>query len=236
MPALTTTNGAALALTALVLSAWSLQTAHSFVAHPGTTCNVADLGHAAPSQTLLSSSVVGVEPSSALDADIAADAEISIKKRGTSKQRGKFHAGVYDKPIVLLGCSGGNDEIARLANSLSKSAEDAGATTGISSSTGNHVTISTPSDLTSIQAKIDRGELDRSHVIIVDFAASSAETTTCLTDAAKSLYADSGLLSIYVNVHPAKSQMSEEDVLLKSQLESTVFLPNTDYELSFLSG
>ena len=172
------------------------------------------------------------ESSSVLDADIAVDAEISTKKRGSSKQRGKFHADVYDKPIVLLGSSGGNDEIARLANSLSKSVTGAGTGTTVSSSTGNQITISTPSDLTSIQAKIDRGELDRSHVIVVDFAASSAETTTYLIDAAKSLYADSGLLSICVNVHPAKSQMSEEDVLLKSQLESTVFLPNTDTSLS----
>lgn len=171
------------------------------------------------------------ESSSVLGADIVVDAEISTKKRGSSKQRGKFHADVYDKPIVLLGSSGGNDEIARLANSLSNSATGAGTGTTVSSSTGNQITISTPSDLTSIQANIDRGELDRSHVIVVDFAASSAETTTYLIDAAKSLYADSGLLSIYVNVHPAKSQMSEEDVLLKSQLESTVFLPNTDYEL-----
>lgn len=235
----------AIALATLVWSAWSLPAASSFVANQAVVgrggCGTPACASFA-AKTLLSTSVVSMESSSSstttavLDADVAADAEIGAGQRRRQeqqeqrpmpiRQRGMFHSEVYDKPIVLLGCSGGNDELSRLANSLSKPTINGGSTVG-----SPIITISTPSDLSSIQAKIDRGELDRSHVIVVDFAASSSETTAYLTEAARSLYADSGLLSVYINVHPSKSQMSEDDALLRSQLESAVFLSNTDFEL-----
>ena len=147
-------------------------------------------------------------------------------KEKEKKQRGKFHPDVYDKPIVLLGCSGGNDEIGRLAKSLAKSLGGQTITAGTSDY-----------DLSSIQSQIDAKQLTRSDVIVLDFGSSNdvesdgSDVGVDLSSLAQSLYTDSGLLSIYINVHPEQSQMSFDTSIIKSQLEPSIFLPYTDYEL-----
>lgn len=158
---------------------------------------------------------------------VTATATTSTPRLGTklATQRGKFQSDHYDKPIVLLGCSGSGDELRRLAFNLSPphSSSSAAATAAVMASDLSE------DDLWLLQ---DPGLLLKSSVIIVDFAHADSSSYPALTHLAQTLYQDKNMLSVYINVHPDSSQMSEPAKKVKSSLENSVFIPYTDFELT----
>jgi len=223
-------------------------TCHAFVGRYGPTRSRMRPTVSVPSQSAnqLQSS------SSSSTAETAAAAAAP----STPPRTGKFQSGTYDAPIVLLGISGPGSELTRLAShlvaTLSKtSSGDAGGgvtgavlpTLGSSATSGSGqggaVTL-TPS---LIREQIESGILTRSSVIVVDFGHpafnplsrfSSSEATKLtqrMIELAQSLYEDMGLLSIYVNVHPEFGALSEEAVKRREELEESVLIKYSDYEI-----
>ena len=141
-------------------------------------------------------------------------------------RKNKFQDDIYDKPIVLIGCSGNGNEIERLGTSI------------VAMMTGNQNvakdSVIQGKDLDAIELidKIANKELDRSNVIAIDFNSPENGNSNAmkLEALAKACY-EQGLLAIYSNIHPLSSEMSPEGQELKKNLEENVFTRNTDYEI-----
>ena len=134
----------------------------------------------------------------------------------------------YDKPILLIGCSGAGDELKRVAGALLR--EHSNANTGadgiVSLSEGNSI----------LEAMKDK-TLGWPQLILADFAdkvfdaSDSSQLQHRVTKAIQSLYNDYGILSIFVNVHPENSKMSKDAADRKMKLEENFFVTFSDYEL-----
>jgi pentafunctional AROM polypeptide len=133
----------------------------------------------------------------------------------SSVERNMFHD--YDKPILLVGCSGKGNELNRLAEAfLSENFPDA---------TGG-VVKPTEDLLNSIEQK----EVSWPNIVVVDFSDSDSGDSH-YSDIAKSLYEESGLLSFYVNVDSEEGNMNSEVKNKKTELEENIFVNYSDYEL-----
>eukprot|EP00559_Dactyliosolen_fragilissimus_P002925 CAMPEP_0184860220 /NCGR_PEP_ID=MMETSP0580-20130426/5157_1 /TAXON_ID=1118495 /ORGANISM="Dactyliosolen fragilissimus" /LENGTH=1088 /DNA_ID=CAMNT_0027357255 /DNA_START=547 /DNA_END=3816 /DNA_ORIENTATION=- len=200
---------------------------------------------------------------------------------------GKFQQGIYNKPIVLIGCGGAGDELNRLASSIvtnlgtdssssSKARsilmdmEEESSASSLSQSNNNNnnnnnnnkkrggiipttgsnargtwvLSHSDIQPLLSSDSSNKKHQLDKSSVVVLDFDApsfqveegkNSKKLTQHLTNLAKALYEDEGLLAIYVNVHPNESNMSRAGKERKIELESAVFDKYSDYEICIKS-
>jgi len=156
--------------------------------------------------------------------DSSSSSSLSLPN-GTTRQN-KFQNGIYKKPIVLIGCRGAGDELMRLANSII-----------VSTTNGNGKILT---NLETLEEMKDTTTLDSSHVLVLDFdaagytveeEATTSELTTDLSDLAKALYEDEGMLVVYVNVHPEEGNMSSTGRGRKEQLEKDVFRKYSDYEI-----
>jgi hypothetical protein len=132
-----------------------------------------------------------------------------------SSERNMFQD--YDKPILLLGCSGEGKELTRLAESfLSENFPD--VTEGVVKPTDN------------LLGSVAHNQYGWPNIIVVDFSdPSSVESDYAKT--AKSLYEDGELLSIYVNVDSDEGNMSSIVKDRKAKFEEDVFIKYSDYEL-----
>ncbi|KAL3945537.1 MAG: hypothetical protein SGBAC_000361 [Bacillariaceae sp.] len=123
----------------------------------------------------------------------------------------------YDKPIVLVGCSGEGDELNRLAESfLEENFPQAPLDI-----------IKPTSDISSV---ISSSGLGWPSVVVVDFSAAAPDDLD-LAEVTRSLYEDNALLSIYVNVDAEEGKMSADIEMKKSELDESLFLKFSDYEL-----
>lgn len=138
----------------------------------------------------------------------------------TSLRKNKFQGDTYEKPIVLIGCSGKGNELGRLGSSI------------LSMLNGKSIVNGLDLDAEEFVNKLRGKELDRSHVIVIDFNSSEGDSAQAdkLTSLAKACYAED-LLAIYTNVHPTGSDMSVKGQELKKTLEDTVFDKYSDYEI-----
>ncbi|GAX19938.1 3-dehydroquinate dehydratase / shikimate dehydrogenase [Fistulifera solaris] len=138
--------------------------------------------------------------------------------------RNIFHE--YDKPIVLIGMSSekGN-ELNRLANYLIQTPLKTSQLIPLMDDTGN---------LRPIQDIVEHSH--GPDIAVIDFRQvqtgkdSNQMTQVDLSDLVKA-FCESGHLAIYVNVEPSSSEMSKEARALKEQIEESVLVPNSDYEL-----
>ena len=135
-----------------------------------------------------------------------------------SSERNMFHD--YDKPILLIGCSGEGNELNRLAESF-LSENFPGLEDGI-------IKLSDDNLLSSINGKKYRWP----NIIVADFKeAEGSDIESQYSDMTEGLYGKSGLLSIYVNVDPDGGSMKSALKERKLRLEESVFVENSDYEL-----
>lgn len=142
-------------------------------------------------------------------------------------QKNKFQGDSYDKPIVLIGCSGRGNELERLGSSLTTMLSD-----GLK--VGNDAVINGQNlDVADFKEKLKEKRLDRSNVIVIDFNPASSESSgdvEKLKALAKASY-EEGLLTIYTNVDPIGSDMPPSALELKKSIEHDVFIKLSDYEL-----
>jgi len=171
----------------------------------------------------------------------------------------KFQGGIYDKPIVLIGCSGAGDELNRLAayGSADSTAQrvleqleenENTAEMNKSSDKKNTIIPSVGTDTRGswvlsypdLEGMIKNKIIDRSNVIVLDFDAPSfnlnggeneKKLMAHLSSLAKSLYEQDDMLSIYINVHPEEGLMSKKGSERRASLEKEVFRKYSDYEL-----
>lgn len=135
----------------------------------------------------------------------------------------------YYKPLVLMGSSGSGKELQKLANSLIS--QHFG-------SQGGKIVKVLQDDATSLLSAEDiLSQNNWPDIVVLDFSeadwlqADGKEMAQVeYTKLAKSLY-ENGLLSVYVNVDPSSSGMTEDASAIKSQLEESVFVQNSDYEI-----
>lgn len=181
--------------------------------------------------------------------------------QSTDGRVNKFQNGVYDKPIVLIGCRGAGDELNRLASSfistsspnsaaqtiLDNSNPDSSSSSSTSSNKKNSIIpavgtdsrgtwVLSPSDL---QEFIDTQTIDNSNVIVLDFDHSvfhvdegkNAKKLTQHLSALAQALYENDLLVMYVNVGAESSGMSLQGKERKEQLENDVFIAYSDYEI-----
>ena len=210
----------------MVLASLSLlsSTSTSFTLNPSkaTTANL-PWGVSA-SKTCPSSSITKMTPrSSSIQSTLL---HLSSAISTTSDRRhNKFQGDIYDKPIVLTGCSGNGNELQRLGSSIVSMMNN-----GHSSSTlgTKFIVNGLDLDVDQLKEKLDGKNIDRSNVIIIDFKdATNVESLTSLT---KTCY-EENMLVIYTNVHPIASEMSTSSQELKNSLEGSIFTKYSDYEL-----
>lgn len=167
---------------------------------------------------------------------------------GSDGERNIFHD--YDKPIVLLGFSSAGNELVRLAESLLSQYFTASTTTEESSASAINqgiIQLSSLDDsggLSLLETKeligsIQNKEYRWPNIVVVDLGDPllsaqdgkyAANIESHYQDVAASLYQE-GLLSVYVNVDPESSDMSDSSRNRKEQLEKNVLLPFSDYEI-----
>jgi shikimate-5-dehydrogenase/3-dehydroquinate dehydratase type I len=148
--------------------------------------------------------------------------QATIDKSSASTRQNKFQGDSYDKPIVLIGCSGKGNELGRLASSVSTMM---GGESGIENES---IINGANLDETDLVEKLKGKKLNKSNLIVIDF--NESENSEKLTSVAKTCY-EEDLLAIYVNVHPVGSEMSSSTQEVKSNLEDSVFTQYSDYEL-----
>jgi pentafunctional AROM polypeptide len=164
-----------------------------------------------------------------------ASLQASKDESGSCTQRNMFHD--YNKPIVLVGCSGEGKEIKRLAQSFLAEHNHKGDGIVALSSDSSVSVVDKDELIQMIDASKD---YSWPTIIVVDFndpsfSLQEGKHATTLegqyTDILKSLYQDSGLLSIFVNVDPNEGNMDSEASDRKSRLEEDVFVQYSDYEI-----
>lgn len=113
----------------------------------------------------------------------------------------------------------------RLAESLTRE---------LGGTTADNGGLSSDSSVSDLLGAIQEQQLTFPNVIVVDLGSpedAAKEKTEHYAAVAKALYEDAGLLSIYVNVHPQDSTMSESAASRKKELEEGLFVKYSDYEL-----
>uniref|UniRef100_A0A7S4MW89 Shikimate dehydrogenase (NADP(+)) n=1 Tax=Odontella aurita TaxID=265563 RepID=A0A7S4MW89_9STRA len=191
----------------------------------GSTTNTALHVASAPRESKSTSEGEGGLDDDASTIDASSSASSSAEPE--PRNRNIFQSGAYDRPIVLMGCSGPGDELMRLARSLSEKLGGSGGVGG--SGPGRGVV-----EAWSLGGSAETTRMmDRSDVVVVDFSRVGAadEEQHQLVEFARSLHEDEGLLGVYVNVHPDHGRLSEDAVAAKGALESEVFVPYTNYEI-----
>ena len=142
--------------------------------------------------------------------------------------KNKFQSDAYDKPIVLLGCSGAGNELYRLGSSIATMLND-----GQSRSDGDVIDGAKLNEADIIN-QLEEKSLDRSKVIVIDFSEckgpDGSKTIETLSSLSKSYY-EEDLLTIYTNVHPDGSEMSPSAIDIKEKMEESVFIKYSDYEI-----
>lgn len=184
-----------------------------------------------------------------------------------SPRTGRYQSGAYDRPIVLLGCSGPGNELTRLASSLAQAlapddaaapsgaggtmgpggGDEDGASWSVLQAVGRAGSAATVLGAEALAAGIEGAEmgggeagLSRSAVVVIDLghpafdgggteAGEQLERAAC--DLARSLYADLGLLCVYVNVHPDHGRLSTGARERRERLEADVLVGCSDYEV-----
>jgi len=189
-------------------------------------------------------------------ADVPSTPKTSVHKL----RNGKFQQGLYNKPIVLIGCRGAGNELNHLAASaitkLDPSSFHSTAQaildqseefSGIEQNGGSiirTVGVDKEGDWTlkysDVKSKIEDESLTKSSIFVLDFDApefnigegkNANKITNALTDLAKSFYEDESMLVVYVNVRPETGKMSHGGIERKKKLEKDVFIKYSDYEL-----
>ena len=154
------------------------------------------------------------------------DTSKNVVNTPSSSRKNKFQGDSYDKPIVLIGCSGKGNELERMGSSIANMLSDEGA--------GNDAVINGLNlDVADFMEKLKEKRLDRSNVIVIDFNLSSSERSDHvekMTALAKACYQED-LLAIYTNVDPVGGDMSSSARELKRDMEQSVFIKFSDYEL-----
>lgn len=157
--------------------------------------------------------------------------------------RNIFHD--YDKPIVLLGCSGAGQELRTLAESMLQSNIFAASTDdgnlvvpAARHIFGDFLMTKAEDLLEAVQAK----RISWPDIIVVDFNDNivfeeepdnedqAALLESHYQEVARALY-DAGLLCIYVNVDAESSEMNKAGAKRKNDAEESVFVKYSDYEL-----
>ena len=143
----------------------------------------------------------------------------------------KFDSNTYDKPIVLVGCSGAGKELPQLAASWVGFKNGGGraiATCGTDERGVWSTSVDTIRTRTSVQ-----------DVILLDFDAPAMhvesgvharKVTDRLTELLQELY-HKDYLVVYVNVHPEASNMNKDTVERKQALEEDLFLKYSHFEI-----
>ena len=133
----------------------------------------------------------------------------------------------YDKPIVLLGSSGTGKELSKLADYLI--AEHFGSKGGkvvpVVQDSGSLLSME---EITAKHSWPDVIVLDFNDGEMFETDATKAEVE--YQQLSQSLY-ESGILSVYVNVDPTSSGMNEDASARKTQMDETVFVAHSDYEI-----
>jgi len=145
---------------------------------------------------------------------------------GEERRRNIFHEN-YNGPVVLIGCSSGRgNELRRLAESLlfeTKEKNQDGQIVQLSADNKDSL-------LDSVASKRYGG----SDVVLLDLGGASSsgdeeDWEKSLGEVAKSLYEDSALLSVYVNVDTAS--LNDSQAAAKARMEDSVLVKYSDYEL-----
>uniref|UniRef100_A0A7S4MW81 Uncharacterized protein n=1 Tax=Odontella aurita TaxID=265563 RepID=A0A7S4MW81_9STRA len=98
----------------------------------GSTTNTALHVASAPRESKSTSEGEGgVDDDEAIMASAAAAEDASSSAEPEPRNRNIFQSGAYDRPIVLMGCSGPGDELMRLARSLSEKLGGSGGGAGV---------------------------------------------------------------------------------------------------------
>ncbi len=185
----------------LVLVALLFSSTHSFVVCRNEVCSK---GFETRSKTELCESVVG-------DDTITSQPIVRTNK---------FQSDTYDKPIVLVGCSGMGNELQRLGSSI------AAVLNSDTTNAGTDYVV----DGTNLN-EADIQSLGRSNVIVLDFGKENDKhVMDTLSSLAKFCY-EADFLAIYANVHAESSDMSASAADIKEKLEDAVFTKYSDYEL-----
>ncbi len=143
----------------------------------------------------------------------------------------KFDANTYDKPIVLVGCSGAGKELPQLAASW-VGFKNGGGRAIATCGTDERGVWSTSADTISTRTSVQ-------DVILLDFdapalhvegGAHARKVTDRLTELLQELY-HKDYLVVYVNVHPEASNMNRDTVERKQALEEDIFLKYSHFEI-----
>jgi pentafunctional AROM polypeptide len=129
------------------------------------------------------------------------------------------------KPVVLLGASGPDKELPRLAQSL---LHDSARNDDVVKVISVHKAVN-KKDLVK---RIQEESLQWPNIIVIDYALVGRDESlkTHMEDIAKTLY-DIGLLSIYINVHVDQFEKDNDTLELKQTYEDNVFVKYSDYEI-----
>lgn len=157
---------------------------------------------------------------------------------GRDIERNMFHD--YDKPILILGCSGEGKELRRVAESFLVDQGNDSSSSSIIQATSIDSAGKIHLDADKLMKSIDTRDRQWPSIILFDFndelIASNEERNVQdiepqYTTIAQRLYEESELLSVYINVHPDDSKMNNQGKERKKRLEENVFVKYSDYEL-----
>jgi shikimate-5-dehydrogenase/3-dehydroquinate dehydratase type I len=134
--------------------------------------------------------------------------------------RNMFHD--YDRPIVLLGCSGPDNELPRLAAFL---------TTQIFAAEQPQIVPLTKANADSLLESVENKQYAWPDILLLDMAVLGTDETaqSSILATAQALYEDHNLLSIYINTDSTKLENG-----LKTSMEDNVFVKYSDYEVCIL--
>ncbi|GKY96068.1 hypothetical protein MPSEU_000567000 [Mayamaea pseudoterrestris] len=134
----------------------------------------------------------------------------------------------YDKPIVLIGASGAGSEMSRLASSFH-------TRRGAMDNIERILRVNMDTNEDNLIKQINELSLRWPQILLVDFNGAGLDvdddkTTEHQLSVARRLY-ECGLLSVYVNVDRASSNMPEAVAHRKAQLEDNHLIKYSDYEI-----
>jgi shikimate dehydrogenase/3-dehydroquinate dehydratase type I len=140
------------------------------------------------------------------------------EQEGTT--RNMFHE--YDRPIVLLGCSGPDNELPRLAAFLN---------TQIFAAEQPQIIPLTKANSDSLIESVKKKQYSWPDILLLDMAILGTDeiAQASIRTISQSLYEDYGLLSIYINTDSTKLENG-----LKTSMEDNVFVKYSDYEVCIL--
>jgi shikimate-5-dehydrogenase/3-dehydroquinate dehydratase type I len=138
----------------------------------------------------------------------------------TKQIRNIFHD--YDRPIVLIGCSGPNNELPRLAAFL---------TTQIFTLESPEIIPLSKANQDSVLESVENKQYSWPDILLLDMAifGTGEKAQHLIHSIAQSLYEEHDLLSIYINTDSTKLENG-----LKARMEENVFVKYSDYEICIL--